>query len=321
MPVDEMRRTVDGLIESSGRVDLINITGGEPTLHPDLLAILRECRRPEIGRVTMNSNGILLAEDPDLCRQLAELGVYVILSFNTFDPEVSRRMHGRDLVATKLRAIENLQRAGVRMTLLTVLARGLNEGDLAGIFRLLCEQDNVLSLTVQTMAYTGQGGGQFPRARHIPVDEAARLVCEHSGGVLELDDFVTRPSAHPLCYLIGYLLKSRDRLLPFARFAPRERIRQLLEDSYLLRARRATISLPTPSTSCTLTARPNTWPCCAAWSRPSFLRAKRCPNSNGSGSPKTACGPSTCTPIWMKTRSIARGRCSARTWYRPSRAG
>ena len=85
----------------------------------------------------MNSNGIRLAEDPELCRRLAELGVYVILSFNTFDPEISRRMHGCDLVATKLRAIENLQRAGVRMTLLTVLARGLNEGDLAGIFRML----------------------------------------------------------------------------------------------------------------------------------------------------------------------------------------
>ena len=34
MPVEEMRRTVDWIIESSGRVDLINITGGEPTLHP-----------------------------------------------------------------------------------------------------------------------------------------------------------------------------------------------------------------------------------------------------------------------------------------------
>jgi uncharacterized radical SAM superfamily Fe-S cluster-containing enzyme len=236
MPVDELRRTVDWIIESSGRVDLINITGGEPTLHPELPAILRECRRPEIGRVTMNSNGIRLAEDPDLCRQLAELGVYVILSFNTFDPEVSRWMHGCDLVGVKLRALENLQRAGVCMTLLTVLARGLNEGDLAGLFRLLCEQENVLSLTIQTMTYTGQGGGQLRRSQHIPVDEATRLVCEHSGGVLAPDDFVTRPAAHPLCYLIGYLLRSGERLLPLARLAPRERIRHLLADSYLLRA-------------------------------------------------------------------------------------
>jgi len=235
MAVDEMRRTVEWIIESSGPVDLINITGGEPTLHPDLLDILGVCRRPEIGRVTMNSNGIRLAEDFDLCRRLAELGVYVILSFNTFDQETSRRMHGRDLVATKSRAIENLGRAGVRVTLLNVLARGLNEQDLTGIFQLLRDHDNILSLTVQTMTYTGQGGGRYARARHIPVDEAARLVCECSDGALTSDDFVTRPSAHPLCYLISYMLKSGDQLLPFARFASKERISQLLEESYLAR--------------------------------------------------------------------------------------
>ena len=52
----------------------------------------------------MNSNGIRLAEDFDLCRRLAELGVYVILSLNTFDPEISRQLHGRDLTAVKRQA-------------------------------------------------------------------------------------------------------------------------------------------------------------------------------------------------------------------------
>jgi len=236
MPVDEMRRTVEWIIESSGPVDLISITGGEPTLHPDLPGILGACQRPEIGRVTMNSNGIRLAEDLGLCRWLADLGIYVILSFNTFDPETSRRMHGRDLVTTKLRAIGNLSRAGVRMTLLNVLARGSNEQDLARIFQLLRDHDNILSLTIQTMTYTGQGGGRFDRARHIPIDEAAQMVCEHSDGLLAADDFVTRPSAHPLCYRICYMLKSGDQLLPFTRFAPKERISQLLEESYLVRA-------------------------------------------------------------------------------------
>jgi hypothetical protein len=235
MPLDELRKTVDWITEVGGRLESINITGGEPTLHPDLLAILRECRRPEIGRVTMNSNCVLLAEDPDLCRQLADLGVEVILSFNTFDPEVSRRMHGCDLVAVKLRAIENLRRARVRMSLLTVLVRGLNEGDLAGVFRFLRAQNNVLSLTVQTMAYTGQAGGSFPSARHIPVDEAARLVCRHSDGVLEPDDFVPRSSAHPLCYLVASLVKRGDRLLPLTRVATREQSCQPLQDSSLVR--------------------------------------------------------------------------------------
>ena len=112
MPLDEMRRTVDWIIESSGSVDLINITGGEPTLHPQILDILDCCRRPEIGRVTMNSNGLRLAEDKTLCRELADRNVYVILSLNTLDAAVSRQLHGRDVVAAKLRAMDNLTAAG-----------------------------------------------------------------------------------------------------------------------------------------------------------------------------------------------------------------
>ncbi|MCL2641797.1 MAG: radical SAM protein, partial [Phycisphaerales bacterium] len=32
MPVDELRQTVDWIVQSTGGVDLINLTGGEPTL-------------------------------------------------------------------------------------------------------------------------------------------------------------------------------------------------------------------------------------------------------------------------------------------------
>jgi uncharacterized radical SAM superfamily Fe-S cluster-containing enzyme len=235
MPVAEMRRTVDWIVESSGEVDLINVTGGEPTLHPDILGILESCRRPEIGRVTMNTNGITLAEDPALCQALAELGVYVILSFNTFDSDTSKQMHGVDLVDTKLRAIKNLTRAGANMTLLTVLACGLNEEALGDILGLMRRNDAILSLTIQTMTYTGQGGGSFPGRQHIPVDEATRILCEQSDGMLQLSDFMPRPSAHPLCYSLCYMLRDDDKLIPFARFATKERLAELLKGSYLIR--------------------------------------------------------------------------------------
>ncbi len=235
MPVDEMRRTVDWIVKSSGRVDLINVTGGEPTLHPQILEILDVCHREEIGRVTMNTNGIRLAEDVALCEELARRGVYVILSLNTFDPEISRKLHGRDLTDLKRRAIENLTRAGVKMTLLNVMIRDCNEAAVGEIIELMRSNDAILSLTVQTMTYTGQGGGRFQAGQHVPVDEAARIVCRHSGGSLGFDDFTTRPSAHPLCYLICYMLRSEDELLPFARLASREKVAALLEDSYLVR--------------------------------------------------------------------------------------
>lgn len=235
MPVEEIRRILDWVVESSGPVDLVNVTGGEPTLHPSLTEILRACKRPGIGRVTMNSNGLRLADDLALCRQLAELGVYVILSFNTADPQVSLRLHGRDVTEAKLKAVENLTLAGVKMTLLNVMVRGENEGAAGEILEMMRRNDHILSLTVQTMTYTGQGGGKFPRSRHLPVDEAARTVCAHSRGELRFEDFCTRPSAHPLCYLICYLLKRGEDLYPVARMTPPQRFQGLLGDSYLVR--------------------------------------------------------------------------------------
>jgi hypothetical protein len=138
-------------------------------------------------------------------------------------------------VAAKLKAIDNLTAAGVRMTLLNVMVRGLNEDAIGGIWSLMRRNDNILSLTVQTMTYTGQGGGRFPKTSHMPVDEAARVVCRRTGGELEFGDFVTRPSSHPLCYLICYALKTGPDMLPFARFAPPERLADLIRDSYLVR--------------------------------------------------------------------------------------
>jgi 7,8-dihydro-6-hydroxymethylpterin dimethyltransferase len=185
--------------------------------------------------VTMNSNGLRLAEDKALCRELAARNVYVILSLNSLDPEVSRRLHGQDLVAAKRKAIDNLTAAGVKMTLLNVMIRGVNEDAVGDLWALMRSNDGILSLTVQTMTYTGQGGGRFARTDHLPVDEAARIVTRQTDGELEFSDFVTRPSAHPLCYLICYALKTEAGMLPFTRFGDPGRLAGLIGESYLIR--------------------------------------------------------------------------------------
>jgi 7,8-dihydro-6-hydroxymethylpterin dimethyltransferase len=232
----EMARTVDWIVESSGAVDLINITGGEPTLHQGLPEILKCCRRPEIGRITMNSNGIILAQDMDMCRMLADLDVYVILSFDTLKADVSRRICGKDLVDIKRQAIENLSRAGVRMTLLYVMVRGVNETEIGDLLDMMCANDHILGITVQTMTHTGQGGSTWPQRNHIPVDEAVTILCSQSRLRLQFADFTSRPSAHPLCYLSCYLLKNDDGgLLPLARYLAHAEIEKLTIGSYLPR--------------------------------------------------------------------------------------
>ena len=235
MSADEFERHLDFVVEATGGVDLVNVTGGEPTLHPDLPALLARAQRPGIGRVTVNTNGLRLARDPDLARALADLGVYVVLSLDTLDPARSVQLHGRDIVAEKRRALETLARCGVPTTLLMVLVGGCNEDELGTLVGLLAGEEHVRSLTIQTMTYTGQGGGAFLPRQHIPVDGVTRRIEEATGGRIARTHFQPLPTAHPLCYRVSYLVADGDGgLHPMAQMLDRERIAHHLSGGYLL---------------------------------------------------------------------------------------
>jgi uncharacterized radical SAM superfamily Fe-S cluster-containing enzyme len=235
MQPEEFAQHIDFVISATGGVDLINITGGEPTRHPRLLELLALARRPEIGRITMNTNGLRLAEDEALARGLAELGVYAVLSLDTFDAERSRRLHGRDIVAHKRRALDMLQRCGVQTTLLMVLVGGVNEDELPAMLDLLTGRDFVRSLTIQTMTYTGQGGGAFTPRRHVPVDAVERMIEQASEGRVRQSDFFPLPTAHPLCYGVSYLVSDgQGGIHPFTRLLDRGTLAGLVADGYLL---------------------------------------------------------------------------------------
>jgi uncharacterized radical SAM superfamily Fe-S cluster-containing enzyme len=206
MSSDEFKRHIDFVIEATGTVDLVNITGGEPTLHPQLFSLLELARRPEIGRITMNTNGLEIAQKPEIAQRLADSGVYAVLSLDTLDHDKSIRIHGRDIVREKLQALEQLGAHNVQTTLLMVLIGGVNEDELGHLVDLTFKHDFVRSLTIQTMAYTGQGGGFFSPRKHIPVDGVERRIAEATGQRIRMDHFVPMPTAHPLCYGVCYML-------------------------------------------------------------------------------------------------------------------
>lgn len=240
MEREELRRILDGVVHRTGGVDLVNLTGGEPTMHPRILDLLDECRRPEIGRMTMNSNGLRLAQDPALCLELARLGAFVVLSLHTLRRETSLRLHGRDVVKAKLRALENLQAAGVGTTILLVLARGINEDETGEVLRLAKSHVAVRSITIQTLTFTGQGGGTFGPRDHLPLDGAAAAFEAATGGEVARNHFVPHPRAHPLCYSVAYYLRPEGgsglegRLRSFTEFLAPEELRDLLSRGYLL---------------------------------------------------------------------------------------
>lgn len=234
MAREELKSLLDKLIARTGPLDLMNITGGEPTMHPQIVELLKECQRPEIGRVTMNSNGLRLATDEDLCRALADLGIYVILSFDTFQTERAVQIYGKDVLRLKHRALENLQRFGIGTTLLNVMIRGVNEDEIGQVIELARSYPVVRSVTIQTMTFTGKGGKNFRPRETMPLDGAAKAIESATHGAMRADHFFPHAGAHPLCYSVAYYLKDNGALRSLTDFLTVEELRQMLGHGYLL---------------------------------------------------------------------------------------
>lgn len=119
--------------------------GGEPTVHPDFLAIV-ESARSHGFQVQLFTNGLKLA-DMDYCRKLTSLGLQVNFGFDGTTPEVYRALRGDNSLAAKKRALENVIECGVnKLAIITTVAVGVNDEGLGEILKLIHEYRNDISV-------------------------------------------------------------------------------------------------------------------------------------------------------------------------------
>lgn len=237
MTIENFQKILDHLVQDhGGELDIINFTGGEPTVHPHFLDFLKMSQAAGIHRVTICSNGIRLANDESLVQKLAELHARVALSFDTFDPEVDIKMQGKPLLETKLRCLDLLEKHQVDTTLIPVMTKGLNETEIGQIIDLALKKTNVRHIEIHTMTFTGQGGSTFNRSGRISTHEVLEQIEQTTHGILTKEDFVSSPCAHPLCYQIAYLLLDPQGGPPisFARFLGREALYESLTERLYL---------------------------------------------------------------------------------------
>jgi 7,8-dihydro-6-hydroxymethylpterin dimethyltransferase len=219
--LQDFQGIIDLLIKAEGTLETITLSGGEPTSHPHFLELVDLASRPEIGRVSVVTNGIRLAKSREFCEELKKRNVYVILQFDGFDDDVQRSIRGVPLMDIKWKALELLAEYQIATQIAFVPARGINEGQLGEAVRLLLARDHVLSLLIQPFARTGHGGSMFPidPMDRLTIPGVIAAIDDQTEGMVAREDFIPLPCSHPLCVSLTYLLKMDDgSYLPFSRF-------------------------------------------------------------------------------------------------------
>jgi hypothetical protein len=236
----DFARILGHLREQHDEIDIINFTGGEPTLHPELPELLEMSRAAGIERLTVSTNGIKLL-DETYVKRLAEVDATIVLSLDTFRREVDEALLGANTVKTKLRVLDLLERHDVRTTILPAIAAGYNDDEVGKLLELVLARPNITSLELHTLTFTGQGGVGFDRKSRITTPDLHRRIEESTGGRISWRDFVPSPLAHPHCYSICYMLMlDGGEPIPFTRFIPREHVYDLLRDSLYIEPRERT---------------------------------------------------------------------------------
>jgi hypothetical protein len=219
MNAGDFQKIIENLIRCEGTLEVINLSGGEPTLHPNFRELIELSIRPEILKVSVSTNGITLAEDDSLLEYLQEKDVVISLQLDGFNDEVYQKLRGQTLLDTKMRLLEKLKKNNVKMSITYTLARGINEAEVKDVLNYFFENENVIGLVFQPIAYEGRGR-EF---KHNPSDritilDTIRLIEKSSRGRLKVKDFVPLPCSYPSCFALTHLLKLGDKdFIPISR--------------------------------------------------------------------------------------------------------
>ena len=211
-PRNEVLRTLDSAIaREGGRIDALMLSGGEPTVHPGILDLIRAAVERPVTRVILNTNGIRIARDDAFLGELARLRdrVEVYLQFDGFRASTYRWHRGEDLRATKDAAIRRLTDARIFTTLAVAVAKGVNEDEVGAIVDLVFDTDYLAGVAIQPMFTAGRANPVDPLDRATTTGTIARFSAQTAGRVTA-DDFIALPCSHPDCASLTYFVRRDD---------------------------------------------------------------------------------------------------------------
>lgn len=216
LTMEQVESMLDRFVEIEGDPEVIQFSGGEPTIHPQILDMIQAAQDRGIQQVMINTNGVRIAKDDLFLEDLARLNPVIYFQFDGLRRDTYMTIRGEDLLDQKLLALDRMNEAGLDVVLVAAIERSVNVDEVGPILQFGLNHPAVRGVVFQPVTHVG---------RHIPFDPMTRVtipdiihgIVEQTEGQFILEDFVPVPCCFPTCQVNSYVLVDGETVMPLPR--------------------------------------------------------------------------------------------------------
>ncbi|MFH1408605.1 MAG: radical SAM protein [Nanoarchaeota archaeon] len=255
LPLELIEKMMDFFIASEGgQAEILQISGGEPSIHPDIIKILKLALSKKFKYVMLNTNGIRIAEDEEFVKALSEFKerFEVYLQFDGFSWKTYQHLRGKDISKMKFKAIKNLRKNDIPMTLVTTVERGVNDKEIGKIVQFGIDTSCIRGVNLQPVAFFGRGRFRNIKKR-MTLSGVIKEIERQLPGVFKPGDIIPLPCDVERV-AVTYLARSGKDFVPITRKVKVKSYLPLIDNSFAFHAdrilKKASMGLVNPGSGC-----------------------------------------------------------------------
>jgi uncharacterized radical SAM superfamily Fe-S cluster-containing enzyme len=212
--LEHIEMMLDAVVANEGEPQIVQLSGGEPTIHPEFFEVMDLVKSKPIKHLMINTNGIRIAKDRNFCDRLSQYkpGIEIYLQFDSFEKSTLEELRGVDLREIREKAIAHLNEYNISTTLVVTLKKGLNDSEIGKIIEYALQQKCVRGVTFQPIQVAGRLEQFDPKTDRYTLTEVRRAILQQSPH-FKPEDIIPVP-CHPDSLAMAYALKLNGKVIP-----------------------------------------------------------------------------------------------------------